>query len=533
MSQLQSPTLDLEIRAPVAEQYSEILSTDALRFVERLVREFGQQREELLRSRVKRQREFDVGQRPDFLPETEHIRRADWTAAPIPGDLLDRRVEITGPTDRKMIINALNSGASVYMADFEDANSPTWQNLVDGQLNLFDAVRGTIHFSSPEGKVYQLNGTTATLMVRPRGLHLPEKHVWLDGKPVPGSWFDFGIFFFHNARKLLDQGSGPYFYLPKLESHLEARLWNEVFLMAQDELGIPRGSIRATVLIETIPAAFEMDEILYELREHSAGLNCGRWDYIFSIIKKFCKVPEFTMPDRALITMTAHCMHSYSLLAIKTCHRRGIHAIGGMAAQIPIKNDPRASAEAMEKVRADKEREAGDGHDGTWVAHPGLVPIAKASFDARMPQPNQIDRRRDDVHVTADDLLTVPHGEISERGLCHNIDVGIQYMASWLNGNGCVPIYNLMEDAATAEISRAQVWQWVHQPNGVLSDGRKITPELVRRLSQEQMAKLQEKLGAEAFARGNFDAARKLIEGIVLKSEFTEFMTMVGYELLD
>ena len=513
MSQLQSQTLDLEVRAPVAERYSDILSADALRFVERLVREFGPQREELLRGRAKRQREIDAGQRPDFLPETEHIRRADWTVAPIPRDLQDRRVEITGPTDRKMIINALNSGASVYMADFEDANSPTWHNLIDGQRNLCDAIDGTISFTSPEGKAYRLNETTATLMVRPRGWHLPEKHVWLDGKPVPASLLDFGLFFFHNARKLLDQGSGPYFYLPKLESHLEARLWNEVFLMAQDELGIPRGSIRATVLIETIPAAFEMDEILYELREHSAGLNCGRWDYIFSIIKKFCKDPAFTMPDRALVTMTAHCMHSYSLLAIKTCHRRGIHAIGGMAAQIPIKNDPQANAEAMEKVRADKEREAGDGHDGTWVAHPGLVPIAKVSFDARMPQPNQIGRRRDDVQVTADDLLTVPQGEISERGLCHNIDVGIQYMASWLSGNGCVPIYNLMEDAATAEISRAQIWQWVHQPNGVLSDGRKITPELVRRLFQEQMGKLQDKLGAEAICPRQFRPGEKADRG--------------------
>jgi malate synthase len=533
MSQLQSQTLGLEVRVPIAARYSEILSNDALRFVEGLVREFGPQRDELLRRRAARQREFDAGQRPDFLPETEPIRRADWTVAAIPQDLQDRRVEITGPTERKMIINALNSGARVYMADLEDANSPTWHNLIDGQRNLCDAVSGTIDFVSPEGKTYQLNETTATLMVRPRGLHLPEKHVCLAGRPVPGALFDFGIFFFHNARKLLERGSGPYFYLPKLESHLEARLWNEVFLKAQDELGIPRGSIRATVLVETIPAAFEMDEILYELREHSAGLNCGRWDYIFSIIKKFCKDPAFTMPDRSLVTMTAHCMHSYSLLAIKTCHRRGIHAIGGMAAQIPIKNDVQANAAALEKVRADKEREAGDGHDGTWVAHPGLVPIAKVSFDARMPQPNQIERRRDDVQVSAGDLLSVPKGEISERGLCHNIDVGIQYMASWLGGNGCVPIYNLMEDAATAEICRAQIWQWVHQPNGILADGRQITHDLVRRLYREQLGKLQESLGSEAFARGNFDLARKLIEGIVLKDEFTEFMTLEGYEFLD
>ncbi len=533
MSQTQSQTMGLEIQAPVAARQDDILSADALRFVERLAREFDPQREELLRRRALRQREFDAAVLPHFLSETEAVRQADWTVAPIPDDLQDRRVEITGPTDRKMVINALNSGASVYMADFEDANSPTWQNLVDGQGNLCDAIDGTIRFTSPEGKVYRLNKTTATLMVRPRGLHLPEKHVRLDGKPVPGALWDFGLFFFHNARKLLDQGSGPYFYLPKLESHLEARLWNEVFRMAQDELGIPRGSIRATVLLETIPAAFEMDEILYELRDHSAGLNCGRWDYIFSIIKKFRQHPRFTMPDRAQVTMTAHCMHSYSLLAIKTCHRRGIHAIGGMAAQIPIKSDPRANEEAMEKVLADKQREAGDGHDGTWVAHPGLVEVAKVSFDARMPEPNQIHRRRDDVQVTADDLLTVPEGQITERGLCQNIDVGIQYMAAWLSGNGCVPIYNLMEDAATAEISRAQLWQWVHQPNGVLADGRKITPELVRSVYREQMNKLEQSLGAERFAGGNFDLAKKLIEGIVLNREFTEFMTLVGYEYLE
>ncbi len=455
MSQTQSPTIGLEIRAPLPEQYADVLTPDALQFVERLVREFDPQREELLRRRASRQREIDAGKFPDFLAETARIRESDWTVAPIPDDLRNRRVEITGPTDRKMIINALNSGANVYMADFEDSNSPTWHSLMDGQRNLSDAIDGTIRFTSPEGKQYHLNDETATLMVRPRGWHLPEKHVRFDGRPVSASLFDFGVFFFHNARKLLDKGAGPYFYLPKMESHREARLWNDVFLMAQDELGIPRGSIRATVLIETIPAAFEMDEILYELRDHSAGLNCGRWDYIFSIIKKFRRHPEFTMPDRAQVTMTTPCMHSYSLLAIKTCHRRGIHAIGGMTAQIPIKNDPQANEKALEAVRADKVREAGDGHDGTWVAHPGLVEIARAAFDAKMPEPNQIGRRRDDVQVTAKDLLTVPAGEITERGVCQNIDVGIQYMATWLSGNGCVPLYNLMEDAATAEISRA------------------------------------------------------------------------------
>lgn len=533
MSQIQSQTIGLEIRSPVPEQYADILSPDTMQFIERLVHEFEPQWEELLRRRAERQKELDAGIFPDFLPQTKHIRQSDWTVAPIPKDLQNRRVEITGPTDRKMVINALNSGANVYMADFEDSNAPTWHNLIDGQLNLCHAVEGTISFTSPEGKQYRLNKETATLMVRPRGLHLTEKHVWMNGKPIPGSIFDFGVFFFHNARKLLEKGAGPYFYIPKLESHLEARLWNEIFLLAQDELGIPRGSIRATVLIETIPAAFEMDEILYELRKHSAGLNCGRWDYIFSIIKKFSKFPEFTMPDRSQVTMTTHCMHSYSLLAIKTCHRRGIHAIGGMAAQIPIKNDPQANEKALEAVRADKVREANDGHDGTWVAHPALVDLAKAAFDAKMPEPHQIARRRDDVHVTAKDLLTVPLGTITESGVCHNIDVGIQYMAAWLGGNGCVPLYNLMEDAATAEISRAQLWQWVHQPNGVLSDGRKITPELIKKLFQEQMSKLMQSVGAERFARGNYNRAKELIEDIVIKADFTEFMTLAGYEHLD
>ena len=531
MSQVQ--TVGLEVCSPPPHHCEEILNPDALRFLERLLREFEPQRAELLGRRAVRQREFDDGHFPDFLADTEHVRRADWSVAPVPADLQDRRVEITGPTDRKMIINALNSGASVYMADFEDANAPTWHNLLEGQRNLCETVDGTINFTSPEGKPYRLNEKTATLMVRPRGWHLPEKHVSLDGKPVSGSLFDFGLFFFHNARKLLERGSGPYFYLPKMESHLEARLWNDVFVAAEDELGIPRGSIRATVLIETIPAAFEMDEILFELRDHSAGLNCGRWDYIFSIIKKFHNHPQFTMPDRGQVAMTTHCMRSYSLLAIKTCHRRGIHAIGGMAAQVPVKNDPRANDEALEKVRADKVREAGDGHDGTWVAHPGLVAVAKEAFDARMPEPNQIGRRRDDVQVTALDLLTVPQGEITERGLRQNIDVGIQYMAAWLGGNGCVPLYHLMEDAATAEISRAQIWQWVHSPKGLLADGRKVTRELTRSLFQEQLGKLRETMGPARFASGHFDLARRLIEEIVLANEFTEFITLVGYDYLE
>jgi malate synthase len=454
------------------------LTPEALAFVEELVREFAPTRAELLRRRVDRQKRIEAGEMPDFLPETADVRSGDWTVAPIPADLQDRRVEITGPVERKMVINALNSGANVFMADFEDSNSPTWNNSVEGQINLRDAVNGDITFTNPAGKHYSLNENTAVLMVRPRGWHLSEKHVLLDGEPIPASLFDFGLYFYHNARALLDNGTGPYFYLPKLQSHMEARLWNDVFVTAQDALGVPQGSIRATVLIETILAAFEMDEILYELRDHSGGLNCGRWDYIFSFIKTFRNKPVFTMPDRSLVTMTTHCMHSYSLLAIQTCHRRGIHAIGGMAAQIPIKNDPKANDEAIGKVRADKERESEDGHDGTWVAHPGLVSIAKDSFDARMPEPNQISKSRDDVRVTAKDLLQMPEGEISEQGLRHNINVGILYMAAWLAGNGCVPIYNLMEDAATAEISRSQIWQWIHHDNGVLADGRKVTKEL-------------------------------------------------------
>jgi malate synthase len=535
MSPTQAPThaAEFTFHAPIPAEYGEILTPEAMDFVGKLVREFDLTRTTLLQQRAERQRELDAGKMPDFLAATRRVRESDWTAAPIPKDLLDRRVEITGPVDRKMIINALNSGANVYMADFEDSNSPTWSNNIEGQANLRDAVRGTITYTSPEGKRYALNERIATLLVRPRGWHLSEKHVHLGRKPISASLFDFGLYFFHNARALLDKGTGPYFYLPKLESHHEARLWNDVFQMAQDELDIPRGSIRATVLLETILAAFEMDEILYELRDHSAGLNCGRWDYIFSIIKKCRGNQNFTMPDRAQVTMTAHCMRSYSLLAIQTCHRRNIHAIGGMAAQIPIKNDPQANEEALEKVRADKVREAGDGHDGTWVAHPGLVAIAKDAFDAKMPQANQIDRKREEVHVTAADLLTVPEGEITEKGLGHNIDVGIQYMAAWLSGNGCVPIYNLMEDAATAEISRSQVWQWVHHPNAVLSGGRRVTAELCRAKFDEQMAKLRRMVGEEQFSRGNYELARNLIEDIVLRDEFTEFMTLVGYEHLD
>ncbi len=523
----------LEILGPVSPAYADILTPEALSFVAKLQRTFGATRDALLRRRIERQAEIDAGRMPDFLPETAEIRAAEWTVAPVPADMQDRRVEITGPVDRKMIINALNSGARVFMADFEDANSPTWPNIIEGQLNLRDAVNRTISFASPEGKTYRLNDTTATLMVRPRGWHLPEKHVLVDGKPISGSLFDFGLYFFHNARALLARGTGPYFYLPKMESHLEARLWNDVFVLAQQELGIPRGTIKATVLIETLLAAFEMDEILYELREHSAGLNCGRWDYIFSAIKKRRHDPAFILPDRALVTMTTHFMHSYSLLLIQTCHRRDAHAMGGMAAQIPIKGDAQANDEAMEKVRADKVREATDGHDGTWVAHPGLVPVALEAFDAVMKEPNQIARKREDVHVTAADLLEVPAGPITEAGLRQNISVGIQYLEAWLGANGCVPLYNLMEDAATAEISRAQVWQWIRHPKGVLSDGRKVTVELYRQIAREELEKIKAGLGEEQYAARKFGLASELFDRITTDDQFVEFLTLPGYDYLD
>ena len=480
----------VQITADVSPEMAEILTPDALALVATLHRAFESRRRELLEARVERAKRLDAGELPDFLPETKKIRDdPSWKVAPAPADLQDRRAEITGPVDRKMIINALNSGAKVFMSDFEDSNTPTWENTIQGQINLRDAVNGTISLSSG-GKDYALGENLATLLVRPRGWHLLEKHVLVDGDPVSAGIFDFALYMFHNAKTLLDKGSGPYFYLPKMESHLEARLWNDIIVMTQDEIGVPQGSVRATVLIETILAAFEMEEILYELRDHSAGLNCGRWDYIFSVIKKFRSRPDFVLADRALVTMTTHFMNSYSLLAIKTCHKRGAHAIGGMAAQIPIKNDPEANEEALAKVRADKEREAGNGHDGTWVAHPGLVPIAVEAFDAVMPGPNQLDRLREDVDITAKDLLTfVPEGPITEDGLRLNISVGVQYLGAWLNGIGCVPINNLMEDAATAEISRSQVWQWIHSEKGVLDDGRKVerraVPDPPRRGARE------------------------------------------------
>jgi malate synthase len=499
----------------------------------KLARAFEPRRRDLLARRVQRQLEFDAGRMPDFLPETRQVREGAWKVAPVRADLQDRRVEITGPTDRKMVINALNSGANVFMADFEDSNTPTWSNMIEGQLNLRDAVNRTIEFASDDGKSYALNERTATLLVRPRGWHLVDKHMLVDGEPVSGSILDFALYFFHNAKQLLSSGSGPYFYLPKMESHLEARLWNDIFVAAQRELGIPQGSIKATVLIETVLAAFEMDEILHALKDHSAGLNIGRWDYIFSCIKKFRSKPGFCLADRAQVTMTAPFMRAYALLLVKTCHRRGAHAMGGMAAQIPIKNDPAANAAAIEKVRADKLREATDGCDGTWVAHPGLVEVAKAVFDEYMPSPNQLHKQRDDVRVTAQELLDFqPEKPITEAGLRNNISVGIQYIGAWLAANGCVPVYHLMEDAATAEISRSQIWQWIRSPKGVLDDGRKITQALFRELLPEELAKVRSLLGQMAWAAGEYEEAARLFDALTTSDEYVEFLTLPGYDRL-
>jgi malate synthase len=520
------------LRGSMQPGFERVLTAEALAFAAGLERKFGAERRRLLARRRDVQCRLDAGWRPDFLPETAAIREAVWRVAAIPRDLQDRRTEITGPTDRKMVINALNCGASVYMADFEDANTPSWENLIDGQLNLYDAVRRTITYIDPEtGRHYSLNDKTAVLFVRPRGWHLPEKHVLVDGVPMSGALFDFGLFFFHNAKELVARGTAPYFYLPKIENHLEARLWNDVFVDAQAALGLPKGTVRTTVLIETILAAFEMDEILYELKEHSAGLNCGRWDYIYSFIKKFAEDQACVLPDRADVTMTTQFLHSYSLLLIKTCHRRGIHAMGGMAAQIPIRDDPQANAAAMEKVRADKLREAGDGHDGTWVAHPGLVGIAKEVFDREMPQPNQIARQRQDVHVTAADLLQVPAGAITEGGLRQNLNVGIGYIEAWLRGTGCVPLYHLMEDAATAEISRAQVWQWMRH-RAVLSDGRAIDAALCRNMLDEELEKLRMARADGPDGSGRYEDAAQLFRELIEAPSFVEFLTLPAYELI-
>ena len=509
----------------------EILTPAAVDFLHALHRKFNDRRIALLERRAVRQQEIDEGALPDFLPETAHIRESAWTVAPIPADLCDRRTEITGPTDRKMVINALNSGASMFMTDFEDANSPTPSNMIEGQRNLMQAIRRTIAFTGTEGKQYQLNEKTAVLLVRPRGWHLVEKHFLVDGAPISGGLFDFGLYFFHNAAELLKRGSGPYFYLPKLESHLEARLWNDVFVFAQDHLGIPQGSIRATVLIETILGAFEMHEILYELRDHSSGLNCGRWDYIFSCIKKLHMREDYMFPDRTQVTMTAPFMRAYCLYVIKVCHRRGAHAMGGMAAQIPIKNNPAANDEALAKVLADKEREATDGHDGTWVAHPGLVPVALKAFDRLMPGPNQVSRLREDVNVTAAELLAAPAGTITDNGIRTNLSVGIQYLEAWFGGSGCVPLYNLMEDAATAEISRAQLWQWLHC-GGHLADGRPITISHYESLLGEVIKKIEGEVGMDRYSNGHYRTAAHMFMDMVKNPELDEFLTLPAYDLL-
>jgi malate synthase len=521
----------IEIRAPMRGEFAQILTPEAMHFVATLVREFNPERKRLLQRREARQARLDAGEKPDFLPETEPIRQADWRVAPPPPDLIDRRVEITGPVDRKMVINALNSGAKVYMADFEDAHSPTWEGTIQGQINLRDAVRGTIEYRSPEGKEYRLNERVAVLFARPRGWHLVEKHVLIDGEPAPAALFDFGLYFFHNAHALIQKGSGPYFYLPKLESHLEARLWNRVFVRAQELLGIPRGTIRATVLIENILAAFECDEILYELREHSAGLNSGRWDYLFSIIRKFRNDAQLVLPDRATLTMTTPFMKAYSELVVQTCHRRGIHAIGGMAAQIPIRHDPEANAAAIAKVVADKEREIREGYDGTWVAHPGLVPIVLEVFEKHLPTPNQLHVLPQRT-ITAQELLNFPRGDITEQGMRTNIGVSLRYLESWLRGTGCVAINYLMEDAATVEISRSQLWQWV-QRRAALTDGRVITTELFRQMLGEELAKIEAEIGSEAYRNSRYADAAAILERVVLAPQFIDFVTLVAYDYID
>ena len=523
----------IEVAPPTSDEFNEILTPEAVEFVAKLSRAFRGRVEGILKAREERQERINQGEMPDFLPETKDIREGDWRIAPIPDDLQDRRVEITGPPDRKMLINALNCGAPTYMTDFEDANCPTWHNMLESQLNLRDAINRTITFDDPNsGKHYELNDDVAVLIARPRGWHLYEKHMLVDGQEVPGGIFDFGLYFFHNARNLLDIGSGPYFYLPKMESHLEARLWNEIFVMAQDELGIAQGTIKATVLIETILATFEMHEILYELREHSSGLNCGRWDYIFSYIKKF-REHDMLLPDRNSVTMTVPFMRAYSLLTIKTCHQHGAHAMGGMAAQIPRSDDPEWTEFANNKVTEDKEREAKDGHDGTWVAHPGMVDLAKKAFDEHMPQPNQLDKMPD-ANPSAADLLEVPDGEITSDGFRNNINVGIQYLGAWLAGRGAVPVFNLMEDAATAEISRAQVWQWIHHPQGVFEDGTEVTEELFREVMEEEAEKIKNDIvGPERWEKEGYDEAIKLFDRISTQDEFVSFLTLPGYEYFD
>ncbi|MEO5969301.1 MAG: malate synthase A [Bdellovibrionia bacterium] len=505
-------------------EVSKLLTPAAILFLTQLQQRFGATRERLLKDRITVQAKIDAGWRPDFLEETRSVRAGEWKVAPIPQDILDRRVEITGPVDRKMVINALNSGAQVFMADLEDSHSPVWESTVQGHLNLQDAVRKILHFTSAEGKSYSLHEKTAVLFVRPRGWHLVEKNILIDGQPMSASLFDFGLYFFHNAKESISRGTGPYFYLPKLESHLEARLWNDVFVFAQNEVGIPQGTIRATVLIETILAAFEMDEILYELKDHSAGLNCGRWDYIFSYIKKFRNDPTCVLPDRAQVTMDVHFLKSYCQLLVETCHRRGIHAMGGMAAQIPIKNDPDANRNALDRVTLDKKREVNLGHDGTWVAHPGLVAVARKVFDESMPGPNQINVSREEWHISAADLLRAPAGEITEEGLRKNINISLLYLESWLRGVGCVPLYNLMEDAATAEISRAQIWQWIRHG--------KFTKEAVLKILAEEFRKIELSVGADLYRSGKYELANQVLTKIITSHEFVEFITLPAYSYL-
>ena len=534
MEEVLIPNKDIQhVEIHADNQYPEILTPEALDFLCQLHYRFNDTRLSLLHQRLERQAAFDAGVRPSFLAETRHIREGEWTVAPIPEDILDRRVEITGPVDRKMIITALNSGAKVFMADFEDSNSPTWENAMEGQRNLSDAVNGTISYTHPaSGKEYQLGDNPAVLFVRPRGWHLSEKHLQVQGEPMSGALVDFGLYFFRNAQALVSKGSGPYFYLPKLESHEEARLWNEVFVFAQKYLKIPQGTIKATVLIETITAAFELHEILYELKEHSAGLNCGRWDYIFSYIKKFRNEPDFVTPDRGQITMETPFMKAYALAVIQACHKREVHAMGGMAAQIPIKDDPEGNERALEKVMADKVREARMGHDGTWVAHPGLVGVAMSAFNSHMSTKNQIHIKRSEIQITEKDLLEKPKGTITESGLRTNINVGILYIESWLRGNGAAALYNLMEDAATAEISRTQVWQWL-QAGASLEDGRVIDKALYEHIKLEEIQKIKDLYGADNYEKGRFPEAIRLFDELVLSDQYIDFLTNPAYQLID
>ena len=522
----------VKISGPAQPGLESILSQTALDFIVKLHQNFEGTRQKLLQARELRQKEIQNGQLPGFLAATQTIRNSNWKVAKIPADLERRRVEITGPVERKMIINALNSGADVFMADFEDSNSPTWQNVIQGQKNLIDAVRRQIEFKSPEGKLYRLADKTATLVVRPRGWHLAEKHMRINGAPVSAALFDFGLYFFYNARELAERKTAPYFYLPKMESHLEARLWNDVFNFAQDEIGIPRGTIRATVLIETILAAFEMDEILYELRDHSSGLNCGRWDYIFSFIKKFSHRPDFVLPDRSQVTMDKAFLKAYVDLLTQPCHKRGIHAMGGMAAQIPIKSDPVANEQALAKVRADKLREVAAGHDGTWVAHPGLVPLAMEIFDSSMKTPNQINIPRTAASITPQDLLAMPAGDITLAGLKLNIEVGLMYIESWLRGAGCVPIHNLMEDAATAEICRSQIWQWRHH-HVKTREGAAIDETVINSLIHEKLSAIRGERGDKGFLHSKFPQAADIFQRMCLASEFPDFLTLMAYDAID